>query len=96
MRSDLLKFAISNEIFAIEPNILQKAIEYLDNNAPHSISVEQVANNSVAYEEKDSLAIVSIEGAMYKKSMSGLCMSVASYPDIIKAIDKAESNKQIK
>ncbi len=96
MRSDILKFAISNEVFAIEPNILQKAIEFLDNNAPHSISVEQVASNSVTYEEKDSLAIISIEGAMYKKSMSGLCMSVASYPDIIKAIDKAESNKLIK
>lgn len=96
MRSDILKFAISNEVFAIEPNILQKAIEFLDNNAPHSISVEQVAKNSVTYEEKDTLAIISIEGAMYKKGMSGLCMSVASYPDIIKAIDKAESNKQIK
>lgn len=102
MRGDILKFAISNEVFAIEPNILQKAIEFLDNigitdNAsPHSISVEQVAKNSVTYEEKDTLAIISIEGAMYKKSMSGLCMSVASYPDIIKAIDKAESNKLIK
>lgn len=95
MRADYLKFALANEIFAIQPSIMQKAVEYLENNAPNALALEQVANDSVTYEEKDNLAIISIEGAMYKKSMGGLCMSVASYPDIIKSIDRAEANSAI-
>lgn len=88
----MLKEVIKNEKFLLD----KKTMNSLTNlsNKEESIEVIEDRNreeNLVLYEVMQNLAIISIDGAMYKKSLNGMCMSVISYPSIIKAIQKAEN-----
>lgn len=88
----MLKEVIKNEKFLLD----KKTMNSLTNlsNKEESIEVIEDSNreeNLVLYEVMQNLAIISIDGAMYKKSLNGMCMSVISYPSIIKAIQKAEN-----
>ena len=94
-RREHIKFALLNGVFAIHKPIMQSAIDFLEGKEIAAIAMEERGNDSVAYKELDSLAIIDIEGAMYKKDIGGFCMSVLSYPDIIAKIDQAEANPKI-
>jgi len=90
-----IKFALSNGIFAVHESVMQSALDFLQGENISAIAPEERANNSVVYTEMGTLAIIDIEGAMYKKNIGGFCMSVLSYPDIISKIDEAEANPKI-
>jgi len=93
MRGDYIKAELSSQPFAVLPKAMENVVSVL--NAGDVARVENVANNSVEYEVVENVAVISIDGAMYKRDMSGLCMSVASYEKIVKAIDSAESDSKV-
>ena len=96
MRTDMIKAQIAGEAFAIGEQKMQVYVDALNNNAPHIATEEKIANNSVEYQTVGSLAIISIDGAMWKKPINGACgASVASYSTIDKYIDQAEQDTNI-
>ena len=96
MRTDLIKMAMHNQAFMVENSFLDKALSIINDGATKDISVSQVANENVVYEAVSGVAIISIDGAMYKKDMSGACgETVVSYTNIIKAIKIAENDSDI-
>ena len=96
-RGSMIKADVAGQFFAICPMKMEAYMNIL--NGPEISKAEvgvNVANNNVAYSVVKNVAIIAIDGAMYKKSFSGACgETVVSYPDIIKAIDKAETNTDI-
>ncbi len=96
MRTDLIKMAMHNQAFMVENSFLDKALSILNEGAVKSDDVSMVANDNVVYEEVKGVAVISIDGAMYKKDMSGACgETVVSYTNIIKAIKIAENNNDV-
>lgn len=95
MRTRFIKAELSGQAFAVQPKILANVISALNEGAPRMQETVSVANNSVVYQEVSNVAVISVDGGMYKKSMDAMCMSVASYDQMIKAIDKAEANNNI-
>ena len=95
MRSDLLKAELSGKAFVVHPRIMENLISAVNDGLPKAASVEKVANNSVTYETVKNVAVISIDGGMYKKDMSGACSSVASYDTLVKFREKAENDSNI-
>lgn len=95
MRSDFLKLGLLKEEFLLHPNIMQDLYKIFQNQEPLFASVEKIANNSVTYEIVKNVAVISVDGAMYKKDMGGMCMSVASYQVIMQYIKQAEDDENI-
>ncbi len=99
MRTKILQKALDNQAFMVQPNVMSDAIALLstltDKEAESAVTVGDVANNSVVYETVGNVAVISLDGAMYKKNMTGLCMNVVSYDQILKKIDMAESDNSI-
>jgi len=92
MRFDTLKARLQSEVFAVEPNFANMVSESLNGEAQ---AHTDIAHNSVTYQVIGSTAVIAVDGAMHKKDMSGLCMSVASYDKIIKLIDDAEADDKV-
>lgn len=96
MRTDLIKMSMHNQPFMLDTQFLDKALSVLNNGAVKSDDVSRVANNNVVYEVLGNIAVISLDGAMYKKDMSGACgESVVSYTNIIKAINMAENDDKV-
>lgn len=95
MRSDFLKLGLLKEEFLLHPNIMQDLYKIFQNQEPLFASVEKIANNSVTYEAVKNVAVISVDGAMYKKDMGGMCMSVASYQVIMQSIKQAENDENV-
>lgn len=95
MRSDFLKLGLLKEEFLLQPNIMQDLYKIFQNQEPLFASVEKIANNSVTYEIVKNVAVISVDGAMYKKDMGGMCMSVASYQVIMQYIKQAEDDENV-
>ena len=96
MRSDLMvKTVLENGFFALAPNVLQNVINASKDGFPKIENDVKVSNGNVVYQEFENVAVISIDGGMYKKDMSGMCMSVVAYPNIIKAIKKADNAPHI-
>ena len=93
MRGDYIKAELSSQPFAVLPKTMENIISVL--NAGDVARVENVANNSVEYEVVKNVAVISVDGVMYKRDMNGLCMSVASYESIVRAIDSAEVDNTV-
>jgi len=98
MRTDQIKMAMHNQPFMVDTRFLDNALSVLNNGAvKDDLSVSKVANNNVTYETIRDMAVISIDGAMYKKGMSGACgETIVSYTDIIKAINTAEADENVK
>ena len=95
MRSDFLKLGLLKEEFLLHPKIMQDLYKIFQNQEPLFASVEKIANNSVTYEIVKNVAVISVDGAMYKKDMGGMCMSVASYQVIMQNIKQAENDENV-
>ena len=95
MRSDFLKLGLLKEEFLLHPNIMQDLYKIFQNQEPLFASVEKIANNSVTYEIVKNVAVISVDGAMYKKDMGGMCMSVASYQVIMQNIKQGENDENV-
>lgn len=93
MRFDMIKARMQGMAFAVHPGTLENFVGFLNTKEEAGISVDNVANDSVEYEVVGNTAVISIDGGLYKKEMNGMCMSVASYDQIVKKIDKAESDE---
>lgn len=94
-RGDFIKADLLNQPFILCPAKMQTYMNVLSEGA---IRTEQVgvANNNVVYTVVDNIAVIAIDGAMYKKEFKGACgESVVAYPNIVKAIDIAESDNNI-
>lgn len=94
-RGDLIKAELLNQPFILCPAKMQTYMNVLSDGAMRTEQVG-VANNNVVYTVVDNIAVVAIDGAMYKKEFKGACgESVVAYPNIVKAIDIAESDNNI-
>jgi len=94
-RGDFVKADLLNQPFILCPAKMQTYMNVL---AEGAIRTKQVgiANNNVVYTVIDNIAVIAIDGAMYKKEFKGACgESVVAYPNIVKAIDMAESDNNI-
>lgn len=75
---------------------MDSLLEMANSETPRSeTSSMKVANNSVVYQVVDNVAIISVDGAMHKKDIGGMCSSVVAYPTILQVIDKAEADENI-
>lgn len=97
MRKDMLKAHLDGQVFAVHNGAMSNLMAFANGDEPTAASpgTPAVANNSVLYQTKGNVAIISVDGAMAKKGTSGLCMNVASYETIIQAADKAEVDNRI-
>ncbi len=98
MRTDMLKAALGNQVFMLEPHVMNSAIELLETLAQgngNNESVKSFGTDEVGYQVLGSTAVISVDGAMYKKGMSGLCMNLLGYDQITAALDKAESDNTV-
>lgn len=95
MRGQMLQAQIADTVFALCPRAMNNLLIIANQETPRAESVSEIANNSVTYEKQDHVAIISVDGGMYKKNVGGLCSSVASYDQMVKFIDKAESDPSV-
>lgn len=94
-RGDFIKADLLNQPFILCPAKMQTYMNVLSDGAMRTEQVG-VANNNVVYTVVDNIAVIAIDGAMYKKEFRGACgESVVAYPNIVKAIDIAESDNNI-
>lgn len=94
-RGDFIKADLLNQAFILCPAKMQTYMNVLSEGAIRTEEVG-VANNNVVYTVVDNVAIIAIDGTMYKKEFKGACgESVVAYPNIIKAINIAESDNNI-
>lgn len=94
-RGNFIKADLLNQAFILCPAKMQTYMNVLSEGAIRTEEVG-VANNNVVYTVVDNVAIIAIDGAMYKKEFRGACgESVVAYPNIIKAINIAESDNNI-
>jgi ClpP class serine protease len=89
----MLKDLIKNEKFLLDKKSMNNLIK-LSNNNFEIIEDTSNSENQVILSQQDNLSIITLDGAMYKKSLANMCISVVSYPSIIKAIKLAEENKE--
>ncbi len=94
MRTDFIKAELNNSFFIAKLSSLNEVMKVVNDGIPRTEHIE-VSNGNVVYQESGNVAIISISGGMYKKDMSAMCMSVVSYPEIIKAIDRADMSEKI-
>ena len=96
MRGDYFLQYVLGEPMMVSPSGFMKLKSILEaSEIPKAMEGVATANNSVTYSEVGNIAIVGIDGGMYKKGFSANCMSIASYEAMILAIDKAEANPNI-
>jgi ClpP class serine protease len=94
-RGDFIKADLLNQAFILCPAKMQTYMNVLSEGAIRTEEVG-IANNNVVYTVVDNVAIIAIDGAMYKKEFRGACgESVVAYPNIIKAINIAEADNNI-
>jgi len=74
---------------------MEAFIGVINSGAPSAVAPTEVAHNSVEYQEVNNVAVISVDGGMAKKGMSGMCTSIASYDQIVKAIHTAEANDAV-
>jgi ClpP class serine protease len=74
---------------------MDSLLAFANQETPRAASVEQVANNSVTYEKQGHVAVISVDGGMYKKDIGGMCSSVASYDQMVRMIDTAENDPSV-
>ncbi len=86
---------LSKEVFAVEVNYAESALQGLKK-LEAGVRHENIAQpDRVTYQEVGNVAVIAIDGAMYKKRLSGLCSSVIGYEQIKAYIAKAEENSKI-
>ena len=97
MRGNYFLQHVLGEPMMVSPSGFMKLKAILEaNEIPKVMDGVKVASESVAYSEIGDIAIIAIDGGMYKKDMSAMCMSVASYDKMVQCIDRAEANPSIK
>jgi len=96
MRNAVIRSQIAGQAFILCPRSMDALLEFANQDTPRAESVSQIANNSVTYEKQGSVAIISVDGGMYKKDIGGMCSSVASYDQMVQAIDKAEGDSEVR
>jgi ClpP class serine protease len=95
MRGSYLKAELLNQAYMVCPTKMKTYMDILGEEVA-KVEDSKVANNNVTYSNHGSVAVISIDGAMYKKGFNGACgETVVAYPDIIEAIDIAEQDGNV-
>ncbi len=95
MRNDFLRLGLLKEEFLLSPDVMEDLYKIFNTSEPVFATAQKIASNSVTYEIVENVAVISVDGAMYKKDMSGMCMSVASYQEIMSFTTKAEADTNV-
>ncbi len=96
MRNDIIRAGLKKVPFMLHSATMDSLLEMANSETPRSEAPEiKVANNSVIYQVLNNIAIISVDGAMHKKDIGGMCASVVAYPAILQAIDKAEADESV-
>ena len=80
------------EVFIVEPNYANELLVQIEKGGDTHTAI---ANDSVTYQVVGDNAIIGLDGVMYKKDMSGACVDVVSYDQIISKIDMAEKDENV-
>lgn len=87
---------LSREVFAVELNYGIEALDGLKVLASGTRHEKIAQPDSVTYQKIGSVAVIALDGAMYKKEMRGACDSVIGYDRITSYITKANEDSEIK
>jgi len=97
MRNAILRSRMKKVPFMLHAPAMDSLLEMVNSETPRAeVITPIVANESVVYQKIRDIAIISIDGGMYKKDIGGMCSSVASYDTMVRYIDKAENDSEIK
>jgi len=97
MRNDFIRAGLKKVPFMLHSTTMDSLLEMANSETPRAENPElKIANNSITYQTIGDIAIIGVDGAMYKKDIGGMCSSVVAYPAILQAIDKAEADDSIK
>lgn len=87
---------LSREVFAVEYNYGVEALDGL-RQLEAGVRHEKIPQpDTVTYEKIGSVAVIALDGAMYKKEMIGACDSVIGYDRIESYIAEANNDNSIK
>lgn len=97
MRGDfLVKNILDGGFFALDKKTMESLVSLASGDIPKASNIDiEVSDGNVVYQTIGSTAIISVCGGMYKRDMSAYCMNIVSYPAILSAINKAESDTNI-
>ena len=98
MKFDMTLARLKNEAFFIEPNFAEAAlaeVRAFQQGEPTEGAHTELADNSVTYQRVQNVAVIAVDGPLYKKGMSGMCFSIASYEQLIKAHAQAEADEEV-
>lgn len=96
MRNEVLRSHMKKVPFMLHSTAMDSLLEMANSETPRAESITPiVANESVTYEKRGHIAIISVDGGMYKKGMSGMCSSIASYQQMVMMSDKAENDDEV-
>lgn len=96
MRNDFIRAGLKKVPFMLHSATMDSLLEMANSETPRSETPSiEVANNSVMYQVLGNIALVSVDGAMHKKDIGGMCSSVVAYPAVLQAIDKAEADENV-
>ena len=97
MKFDVLSATLAKELWAVDVGYAGSVIDGIDafRRGEDSPVHNAQANNSVTLQNIGSVAVIAIDGAMYKKDISGACESVVAYTDIDNAINQAENDRDV-
>lgn len=88
------KLSLLHEVFLVEPIVLEGFMKNINNTGFLVGSEISDTNNFVSLSIDKRTAVISVDGAMHRKAVVGLCETVASYQGILKAIDMVEQLKK--
>jgi len=96
MRTQQIKSLLLTHELAVEKKYLTGLIDTV-NSGIEKVETNNEISPAHSYEEKNNIAIISIDGAMTKKNtwINAICGGFASYDIIDKYIEKAELNPKI-
>ena len=89
---------LRSEVFAVEPSFAQESLrglEKIQQDRANGVTHEAIANDSVTYQTIGKIAVIAVDGVMYKKNVGGMCSSVVSYDQIVSKIDMAEQDGNV-
>lgn len=92
MRNKVLQAQLDGVPFALCPSSMSALLEMANTETPRAEGTPRVAHDSVVYQKIGAIAIISVDGGMYKKGVNGMCSSIASYEQLVKFRDAAEED----
>jgi len=96
MRTEQIKKYLAEGIFAVSPEYLQSIVDIVNSGEIAKEVIDDIAEGH-SYENRDGVAIITVDGATTKKNtwMNAMCGSMIGYDTIAAYIDRANSDDEV-